>query len=251
MSPEAFVDLLAEQLQVAGVVVGSNYRFGYRAAGTAQLLQRLGPERGMQVRVHDLVGSAAAATAAPPPADGGREQQQGRQQQQEQLEPPPQRQQDQQQRDKQQQREQGPAQGAGVDRQEAQEAVSSSRVRHALAAGDMADAAMCLGRPHRLVASLADAASSAEVDGGAALRLPSAALLNQPPRPGRYRVQAAMTGGDTLHQLLPSWQALLAIDEAGLSLHSSSGIGGNGSGSSQLDPLQLPAGSQHLTLDFT
>ena len=246
MSPEAFVDLLAEQLQVAGVVVGSNYRFGYRAAGTAQLLQQLGPARGMQVRVHDIVGSAAAPAAVP--ADGGGEQQ-GRQQQQGQLETPPtQRQQDRQQDQHLQHLEQRQAQGAVVDRQEAQEAVSSSRVRHALAAGDMADAAMCLGRPYRLVASLADAASSAEVDGDAALRLPSTALLNQPPRCGHYRVHAAVTGSDTLHQLLPAWQALLAIDEAGLSLHSSSGS--DGSGSDQLDPLQLPAGSQHLTLDF-
>ena len=111
----------------------------------------------------------------------------------------------------------------------------------------MADAAMCLGRPYRLVASLADAASSAQADGGAALRLPSASLLNQPPRPGRYWVQAAVAGGDTLQQLLPAWQALAAIDEAGLSLHSRSGGGGGGD---ELDPLHLPAGSQHLTLDF-
>ena len=49
MSPEAFVQLLAEELRVAGVVVGANYRFGYRAAGDAALLQRLGPQYGMQV----------------------------------------------------------------------------------------------------------------------------------------------------------------------------------------------------------
>lgn len=49
MSPEAFVELLAAELHVAGVVVGSNYRFGYRAAGTAELLQQLGPQHGMQV----------------------------------------------------------------------------------------------------------------------------------------------------------------------------------------------------------
>ncbi len=50
MSPEAFVRMLADELHVAGVVVGRNYRFGYRAAGDAALLQRLGPEHGMQVR---------------------------------------------------------------------------------------------------------------------------------------------------------------------------------------------------------
>lgn len=228
MSPEAFVELLAAQLQVAGVVVGSNYRFGYRAAGTAELLQQLGPQYGMQVRVLRLVGSqpglaAAAAGAAgisglpaaasEAPGSGhhhlaAHEQQQPQQQQR------------------------------AADREVAHQAVSSSRVRHALAAGNMADAAECLGRPYRLVASLAEAASSTLPD-GAALRLPSSAFLNQPPCPGRYHAEAAVTGGDTLQQLLPPRQALLGVDETGLTLHGAA------------DLLEaLPPDAQHLTLDF-
>lgn len=49
LNPEAFVKLLAEELQVAGVVVGSNYRFGFKASGNAALLQELGAQYGMQV----------------------------------------------------------------------------------------------------------------------------------------------------------------------------------------------------------
>ena len=60
MSPEAFVELLARELRVAGVVVGANYRFGYRAAGTAQLLQQLAPQHGLRVRVLGLVGGEGA-----------------------------------------------------------------------------------------------------------------------------------------------------------------------------------------------
>ena len=48
MAPEAFVALLARQLCVSGVVVGSNYRFGYRAAGTADTLRELGGQYGLQ-----------------------------------------------------------------------------------------------------------------------------------------------------------------------------------------------------------
>ena len=55
MSPEDFVSLLANELRVAGVVVGSNYRFGYKAAGTAQTMQELGSKYGLRVRVVDLV----------------------------------------------------------------------------------------------------------------------------------------------------------------------------------------------------
>lgn len=55
MSPESFVSLLANDLQVAGVVVGSNYRFGYKASGTAATLQELGSQYGMKIRIVDLV----------------------------------------------------------------------------------------------------------------------------------------------------------------------------------------------------
>lgn len=248
MSPEAFVELLAVELQAAGVVVGSNYRFGYRAAGTAELLQQLGPQHGMRVQVLSLVasqqasgtaGAAAAASTRTAAAGAPPQQQQGQQQQADlgqvphpRLQPPQQQQQlsHQQQHPSQQQRD--------ADREEARAAVSSSRVRHALAAGNMHDAAVCLGRPYRLVASLADAASSALPD-GAALRLPAEAVLNQPPGPGRYQVEAIVVGCDTREVLLPSWRALAGLDETGLTLHGSDSL-----------LAQLPPGAQHLALDF-
>ncbi|KAL4424006.1 hypothetical protein ABPG75_001307 [Micractinium tetrahymenae] len=256
MSPEAFVELLAAELQAAGVVVGSNYRFGYRAAGTAELLQQLGPQHGMQVQVLGLVasqqaGAAAAEVAAAKAAEGGAAQQHAEQQRQHEQQAAgsglqaaaPQPQHGQQQQHEQQrvgqQRVPSPEERT-ADREEAQAAVSSSRVRHALAAGDMADAAACLGRPYRLVASLAEAASSA-LPGAPALRLPAAALLNQPPGPGAYEVEALLVGADTRDVLVPAWRATARLDEAGLTL-----LGGG----ELLAGQGLPPGAVHLALDF-
>lgn len=55
LSPEAFVDLLRDQYNVQGMVAGVNYKFGYRASGDAKMLQKLGKERGMDVKILDLV----------------------------------------------------------------------------------------------------------------------------------------------------------------------------------------------------
>ncbi|KXZ54328.1 hypothetical protein GPECTOR_5g411 [Gonium pectorale] len=55
MSPEEFVALLARDLGAAGVVAGRNYRFGFKAAGDADALLRLGHKYGMRVRIVDLV----------------------------------------------------------------------------------------------------------------------------------------------------------------------------------------------------
>lgn len=65
MSPEAFVHLLAEDFQVAGIVVGEGFRFGYKAAGDTAALQRLGTELGIAIKVVDLVQLAAAADNKP------------------------------------------------------------------------------------------------------------------------------------------------------------------------------------------
>jgi FAD synthetase len=116
MPPEAFVRLLAEELQVAGVVVGSNYRFGYKAAGTAAMLAELGPVSGMRVQILDLVQEDDAF-------QNRREDNRTRE-----------------------------ADSSG-DNNGGKErvVVSSSRVREALSAGDMAEVARCLGRRYRLV----------------------------------------------------------------------------------------------------
>lgn len=59
LSPEAFVDLLRDQYNVQGVVAGVNYKFGYRASGDADMLKRLGEERGMDVKILELVTDSA------------------------------------------------------------------------------------------------------------------------------------------------------------------------------------------------
>ncbi|KWV33922.1 bifunctional riboflavin kinase/FAD synthetase [Micromonospora rifamycinica] len=59
LSPEAFVhDILVEHLHVALVVVGDNFRFGHRAAGNVELLERLGRDSGFEVEHAPLVAAA-------------------------------------------------------------------------------------------------------------------------------------------------------------------------------------------------
>ncbi|KAK9840984.1 hypothetical protein WJX81_003782 [Elliptochloris bilobata] len=55
LQPDEFVRVLAEDLQVAGVVVGEGYRFGYRASGDTAALQALGAAAGLRVVVAGLV----------------------------------------------------------------------------------------------------------------------------------------------------------------------------------------------------
>ena len=47
-------------VQVAGVVVGKGFRFGYRAAGDTAALEQLGRQLGLTVEVVDLVQRATA-----------------------------------------------------------------------------------------------------------------------------------------------------------------------------------------------
>ncbi|MEU7618555.1 bifunctional riboflavin kinase/FAD synthetase [Micromonospora rifamycinica] len=59
LSPEAFVhDILVEHLHAALVVVGDNFRFGHRAAGNVELLERLGRSSGFAVEHAPLVAAA-------------------------------------------------------------------------------------------------------------------------------------------------------------------------------------------------
>lgn len=50
MPPEAFADLVRDELAPAAVVVGDNFRFGAMAAGDAATLRELGAARGFEVR---------------------------------------------------------------------------------------------------------------------------------------------------------------------------------------------------------
>ncbi|MEU1885735.1 bifunctional riboflavin kinase/FAD synthetase [Micromonospora sp. WMMD987] len=59
LPPEAFVhDILVEHLHAALVVVGDNFRFGHRAAGNVELLERLGRTSGFEVEHAPLVAAA-------------------------------------------------------------------------------------------------------------------------------------------------------------------------------------------------
>ncbi len=55
MSPECFVKTLKERLGVAGVVAGENYRFGYRASGSAGDLVAFGKKYGLRVKIVSLL----------------------------------------------------------------------------------------------------------------------------------------------------------------------------------------------------
>jgi phosphoribosyl 1,2-cyclic phosphate phosphodiesterase len=56
LSPEEFVDqILVRDLQVRGVVVGDNFRFGHRQAGDVKYLRELGMRSGFEVVVHNPV----------------------------------------------------------------------------------------------------------------------------------------------------------------------------------------------------
>ncbi len=55
LSPGAFIDLLVDSLRPACVVVGPNYSFGHRGAGTPEMLTLAGRERGFEVIVPQAV----------------------------------------------------------------------------------------------------------------------------------------------------------------------------------------------------
>jgi riboflavin kinase / FMN adenylyltransferase len=58
LTPEVFVhDVLVENLHATAVVVGENFRFGYRAAGDVALLTTLGQRFGFTVHTPPLVGA--------------------------------------------------------------------------------------------------------------------------------------------------------------------------------------------------
>ena len=59
LSAEEFADsVLLETLQAKRIAVGTNFRFGHRRAGDAELLQRLARRRGVDVRIVDIVEDA-------------------------------------------------------------------------------------------------------------------------------------------------------------------------------------------------
>lgn len=113
---ESFVhDILVDRLHAASIVVGANFRFGHRAAGTVALLEELGPRFGFTTETVDLVGADSVT-------------------------------------------------------------VSSTYVRSCVAAGDVAAAAIALGRPHRVDGFVVHG----DGRGGAQLGYPTANLDTEP-----------------------------------------------------------------------
>lgn len=61
MSPEDFVSqIVTDHLHASLVIVGTNFRFGYKAQGDIALLEQLGLKYGFEVEVFDLVGDVGA-----------------------------------------------------------------------------------------------------------------------------------------------------------------------------------------------
>ena len=97
-APEFVRQVLVDVLHAGHVTVGSNFRFGHKAAGTVELLEQLGADYGFGVTGLELVPADPAIPTGP-------------------GDPEP---------------------------------VSSTRIRAAVAGGDVAEAAAGLGRPHRV-----------------------------------------------------------------------------------------------------
>ena len=141
---------LKDTLGVSGIVAGSDYRFGFKAAGTAETLRAIGEAMGLDVTVVDLLPSGEDGADA---AAAGRE-----------------------------------PKSLRLDEKDATAQVSSTRVRACLAAGDVEQAARLLGRPHRLVLDVAsaDAVSTTQSRGSETATFPLCAAQNQYPAVGTY-----------------------------------------------------------------
>jgi riboflavin kinase/FMN adenylyltransferase len=65
MTPEKFVeDILVKQLHVSTVIVGKNFTYGAKAAGTVETLITSGKEHGFTVDVQELAGGAEAISSS-------------------------------------------------------------------------------------------------------------------------------------------------------------------------------------------
>ena len=182
MSPEEFVLTLRDDIGVGGVVAGRNYRFGFKAAGTAETLVELGEKHGIDVDIVDLLQADEAEE------DCVEEERREEAEAKEGEKSGP----------------RAPAPG------ECTPQVSSTRVRACLAAGDVEQAERLLGRRHRLVLRR-NGDGDGDGDGEeqeqeqeqekkmmrqvevGGLIFPVSAALNQYPAPGKYGGEVATT----------------------------------------------------------
>ena len=217
MSPQDFVTLLADQLKVKGVVAGGNYKFGYKAAGDAQELQRLCERSHLAVQIVEPVLDATRGEETEAESEDS-----------------------------------GYISGGSDVRQ-----VSSTRVRKALKAGDMERAAFLLGRRHRVVVPLihvrfercedlevdtdkegcegseefrecgAEMVDLCESEGGSGLEQTAVfsrkALLNEAPGDGEYVCQLYLHRDGTQRNEGTRWDEIF-VGEGVLTLTSDEGV---------------------------
>ncbi|KAL7132181.1 hypothetical protein ABFS83_12G054800 [Erythranthe nasuta] len=155
LSPQQFVEKLAEELGVAGVVAGQNYRFGYRAAGDASDLVRLCNEYGMRASIINSVMDNNQESVKETFSSNSHEKGQ----------------------------------------------VSSTRVRHALAKGDMKYVTELLGRHHRLIVRVKN--SENVFRERKRLSVPRSCLLNLAPKEGLYENCSLVIGDDDQNVVVP------------------------------------------------
>ncbi|XP_050250251.1 FAD synthetase 2, chloroplastic-like [Quercus robur] len=149
LTPRQFVEKLAKELGVRGVVAGENYRFGYRAAGDALELVRLCEEYGLGAYI---IGSVM---------------------------------------DKKQY-----ARNMNSSDSKERGQVSSTRVRRALAVGDMRYVSELLGRKHRLILMAKD--QEGFTSNKSRVSAPKSCLLNLAPKEGLYEKCSLFIGEDNL-----------------------------------------------------
>ncbi|KAL6528220.1 hypothetical protein OROHE_015170 [Orobanche hederae] len=147
LTPQQFVERLAVDLGVRGVVAGENYRFGYMAAGDSSDLVRLCEEYGMKACIINTVMDKHQHST-----------------------------------------------GIGSSQSHERGQVSSTRVRHALANGDMKYVSELLGRHHRLVVMVRNK-DNIFSDSKRLLAKLRSCLLNHPPKEGLYE-NCSMVVGD-------------------------------------------------------
>lgn len=157
LSPCQFVEKLAKELRVRGVVAGENYRFGYKAAGDASELVKLCEEYGMKAYIVSSVMDKKQLLGVRGSLDS---------------------------KDKGQ--------------------VSSTRVRRALAVGDIKYVSELLGRTHRLMFVLSEPEGCISKEN--MLSAPRSCLLNLPPKEGLYEKCKCFIG-DT-----PALKCTIVID---------------------------------------
>ncbi|KAL8139890.1 hypothetical protein V2J09_005911 [Rumex salicifolius] len=163
LNPRQFVEKLSKEFGIRGVVAGQNYRFGYKASGSASDLVRLCDEYGIGAYIINSV------------------------------------------MDKNQNLENSLSEGTKETGQ-----VSSTRVRYALAKGDISYVNELLGRRHRIMLSMENKEGIISTQNR--ISVPRSSLLNLPPKDGFYK-NCLLISGDGC-QL----ECEVAIDPTSISL---------------------------------